>query len=140
MSSLDERPAYIIDTDPGVDDCVALILALRHLNVIGLTIVAGNTSVENGTRNALEILRVCGRTDIPVYKGREGALVRDATMNGENYHGKYGFLGYWDTHTLDPTLTADDKPAALALLDASRTYSQLHVIALGPLTNIALAL
>lgn len=62
----------IIDTDPGIDDAIAILLALsakKELDVLALTTVNGNVDVEKVTKNACKILEVAGRTDIPVYKG-----------------------------------------------------------------------
>ena len=60
-------------------------------------------------------------------------------MNGEDYHGSYGFAGYWDDHVPSEEYPVT-KPAAAALVELSKNYSDLGVLVLGPMTNIALAL
>lgn len=69
----------IIDCDPGIDDSIALLYALQHhdLEVVALTIVAGNVPVELGLENAFKILERLNRLDIPVYAGADKPLVRD---------------------------------------------------------------
>ena len=66
----------IIDTDPGIDDAIAILMALaaRSIKVLGLTTVGGNVPLARGTRNALAVLDAAGRRDIPVYKGSSRPL------------------------------------------------------------------
>lgn len=80
----------IIDCDPGIDDSLALLYALQHpdLEVVALTIVAGNVPVELGLENAFKILERLNRLDIPVYAGAYKPLVRD-------------FVSAQDTHGMD---------------------------------------
>jgi inosine-uridine preferring nucleoside hydrolase len=80
----------IIDCDPGIDDSLALIYAIQHpdLEVVALTIVAGNVPVDLGVENAFKILEKLNRLDIPVYAGAEKPLVRD-------------FVSAQDTHGMD---------------------------------------
>ena len=59
----------ILDCDPGHDDAFAMMLAVQHLDVLGITTIGGNCTLENVTRNALKVLEVLGRTDIPVFSG-----------------------------------------------------------------------
>src|SRR5512138_3588556 len=69
----------IIDTDPGVDDTMAIFFALRspELDVIGLTTIFGNVHTDLATTNALRLLEIAGRTDIPVAKGTDGPIASD---------------------------------------------------------------
>jgi inosine-uridine nucleoside N-ribohydrolase len=129
----------IIDTDPGIDDAAAIFLALGSgaVTVEALTTVFGNAEVEQSTRNALKILEVSGRTDIPVHSGSARPLARDPTY-GKMIHGGNG-LG--DVEYTPPRAT----PAATGAVEAiiSRVMSapgEITLIALGPLTNVALAL
>ena len=86
---------FIIDTDPGTDDAVAILIALAHFSdeeILALTTVAGNVNVDVGTRNALRILEHSGRNNIPVYKGEAVPLNRDL-LTAEWVHGTDGLNG-----------------------------------------------
>ncbi len=136
---MSDRIPLLIDTDPGVDDALALLMAFndqRH-DVIGLTIAAGNVGLEHTVRNALKLCEVCGRTDIPVFAGAPEPLLHPAPDAGY-VHGQDGFgdIGY-DA----PAKMAETEHAALAILRLSHRHAgKLTLVALGPLTNIALAL
>lgn len=132
------RIPLLIDTDPGVDDALALLMAfndMRHA-VVGLTIAAGNVGLEHTVANALKLCEVCG-VDVPVYAGAEAPLVfpaRDAAY----VHGRDGF---GDTGYAKASRHADSEHAALAILRLSHEHAgKLVLVALGPLTNLALAL
>lgn len=76
---MNKKKKVIIDCDPGIDDFLALWFALKspELDVIGITIVAGNVPVEQGVKNALKILKITNRLDIPVYAGAEKPLKKE---------------------------------------------------------------
>ena len=85
----------IIDTDPGTDDAVAILIALAHFTdqeILGITTVAGNVGVKVGTKNALRILEHAGRNDIKVYEGESAPLERDL-LTAEWVHGTDGLGG-----------------------------------------------
>ncbi|MBS0230114.1 MAG: nucleoside hydrolase [Proteobacteria bacterium] len=132
------RIPLLIDTDPGVDDALALLMAFNdmHHAVVGLTIAAGNVGLEHTVANALKLCEVCG-VDVPVYAGAEAPLVfpaRDAAY----VHGRDGF---GDTGYAKASRRADAEHAALAILRLSHEHAgKLVLVALGPLTNLALAL
>jgi purine nucleosidase len=130
------RPV-VHDCDPGVDDAVALLLALNspELDLLAVTTTHGNVALHDTTRNALELLAFSGRSDIPVYAGAEGPLVRQPVYAPE-VHGRGGLGGV----TL-PEVSRQPRPlhAALALLELSDRHPDLTVCATGPLTNLALA-
>lgn len=132
------RIPLLIDTDPGVDDALALLMAFNdmHHAVVGLTIAAGNVGLEHTVANALKLCEVCG-VDVPVYAGAEAPLVfpaRDAAY----VHGRDGF---GDTGYAKASRRADAEHAALAILRLSHEHAgRLVLVALGPLTNLALAL
>jgi len=133
-----ERKNVIIDTDPGVDDAMALVLALRSpaLNVVGITTVAGNLVLEKTTRNALIVVEHCGR-QVPVYPGATEPLI-EPLDTAEHAHGKDG-LG--DIGLPDPKRLAESEHAVEFIIRTIMTSTEpTHLIALGPLTNIALAL
>ena len=125
----------VIDTDPGVDDAIALLMALSspEIDVIGLTTTAGNVPIRPATRNALAILESLGRTDIPVAKGATRP-VRGRFAYARDVHSEEGL-----THPLPPpTSRTSDTGAVQFLSDTLRANpGEVTVIALGPLTNLA---
>ncbi len=125
------------DCDPGIDDAVALLLALASpdLTLLAVTTTHGNVALHDTTRNALELLAFAGRSDVPVYAGAAGPLVRQPVYAPE-VHGRGG-LG---SVTLPEVSTEPQAPhAALALLQLADAHPGLTVCATGPLTNLALA-
>ena len=132
-----DRIPLLIDTDPGVDDAWALLMAFAspHHRVIGLTITAGNVGLEHTVRNALKVCEVAG-VEVPVYPGCAVPLVFPAE-DAAYVHGRDGF---GDTGYLAPTRSAEAEHAALAIIRLSHAHSGLLLVALGPLTNLALAL
>ena len=82
-----------IDTDPGVDDALALLMALAHpqAQVLGLGIVGGNVGVAPCTANALKLLDVIGRSDVPVYAGTPWPLLPPRASDAGHVHGRDGF-------------------------------------------------
>lgn len=127
----------VIDTDPGVDDAHAIMMALAHpgVQVEALTTVAGNVSLEHTTANACKILDVVGK-DIPVYAGAPRALVA-RNPYADNVHGQDG-LGDCGWPASSRAVQAEH--AALALIRmANENPGQLTLVAIGPLTNLALA-
>lgn len=129
----------IIDTDPGIDDAIAILLALsakKELDVLALTTVNGNVDVEKVTKNACKILEVAGRTDIPVYKGNDKPLVR-ARINCEEFHGDDGLgnAGAEDSEKEIETEHAVD----FLIRKAEEEKGELTLVPIGPLTNIAQA-
>ncbi|MEM7365217.1 MAG: nucleoside hydrolase [Pseudomonadota bacterium] len=128
--------SFIIDCDPGHDDAVAIVVAGRHLDVIGVTTVFGNSTIENTTRNALNILDGAGLEHIPVAAGASGPLVGPA-KTGEGIHGKSGL----DGATLpESSREAIDQDAADFIIQASHEHDDLVIIAVAPETNLAIAL
>ncbi|MCI5650066.1 MAG: nucleoside hydrolase [Fusicatenibacter sp.] len=125
----------IIDCDPGIDDALALMLALSspELEILGITIVCGNVPTSQGAKNALKILEWMGQTNIPVYSGEETPLVRDY-VDASDTHGMDGLgeSGYADVLSSAPR--AD---AVSFLINTLKTTPNVSIIAIGPLTNIA---
>ncbi|HUH89636.1 MAG TPA: nucleoside hydrolase, partial [Lysobacter sp.] len=126
------------DTDPGVDDALALLMAFndeRHA-VVGLTIAAGNVGLAHTVGNALKLCDVAD-VDVPVFAGCDAPLLHPA-LDAAYVHGQDGFgdIGYTPS-----TRRAETEHAALAILRLSHQYAgKLLLVALGPLTNLALAL
>ena len=129
----------ILDMDPGVDDALALILALKspELEVLGVTTVSGNVPVDLGTRNALRVLHLICRNDVAVHTGAARPLLREP-IRAEAVHGSDG-LGDIDLPDSGRRATSEDAVGFLVrtVLDRPRHVS---LIATGPLTNLALAI
>lgn len=131
------RPQLLIDTDPGVDDALAILMAHAHADIAGLSIVAGNVGIGHTVRNACTLVDLLGTTT-PVFSGCATALVRSPEEDAAFIHGQDGF---GDIGFPPPTTTPANEAAALALLRLTRERpGELTLVALGPLTNLALAL
>ncbi|PZO65589.1 MAG: nucleoside hydrolase [Paracoccus denitrificans] len=130
----------IIDTDPGQDDAVALLLAFAspELEILGITAVAGNVPLALTERNARVICELAGRTDIPVFAGADRPLTR-ALVTAEHVHGKTGLDG---VDLPDPQMPLQSEGAVDFIIRTLRAQpaGTVTLVALGPLTNIALAL
>ncbi|MEM1129388.1 MAG: nucleoside hydrolase [Pseudomonadota bacterium] len=131
----------IIDTDPGRDDAVAILLALaapEAVEVMALTTVAGNVSVAQATDNALKVLEFAGRTEIPVYRGATHALRHDFDAE-PRHHGETGLGG---TVLPEPRTRPQSRPAAEFLIETLRAEppGTVTLVTIGPLTNIATVL
>ncbi len=132
------RPV-IIDADPGVDDALAIIFSIRspELDVRAITTVCGNTDVDKTSINALKILEALGETNIPVAKGAAKPLKRNLEADSD-FFGKDG-LGDSNLHA--PRLQLDRRQAvALLLEETGKDPGRNTILAIGPLTNIALAI
>ncbi|MFC0233519.1 nucleoside hydrolase [Vagococcus entomophilus] len=133
------KKKVIIDCDPGIDDCLALLLALKspELDILGITIVCGNVPTELGAKNALKVLKRENRLDIPVYLGASKPLKR-TYISAQDTHGQDGlgesFLP--DVQDIAPQTTS----AVDFLNETFSNQKHVSIIALGPLTNIAQAL
>ncbi|MFN0074024.1 MAG: nucleoside hydrolase [Chloroflexota bacterium] len=130
----------IIDTDPGVDDALAILMALGapELEVEALTTVFGNVDVARTTRNALVILEAARRAGIPVFAGASSPIARSADRYAGHVHGESG-LG--DASFPDPAQTPEGIPAAEFLARRlSEPGAPETLVTLGPLTNLAAAL
>ncbi len=131
----------IIDTDPGQDDALALLLAFGspdQLDVVGVTCVAGNVPLSYTTRNALLICELAGRTDTPVFAGCSRPMVRDL-VTAEEVHGKTGLDGpEWG----EPTMSLQPQHAVDWLVETllAADDGEITICPVGPLTNIAMAL
>jgi purine nucleosidase len=128
----------IIDTDPGQDDAVALLLAFGspELDILGITTVAGNVPLELTTRNGLMMAELAGRPEVPVLAGCDRPMVRPL-ITAEYVHGKTGIDG---ADLSPPTITPGVHHAVDFIIDAIRAHPGLTICTLGPLTNLATAL
>lgn len=132
------RP-LLIDTDPGCDDAVAILLALEcdALEVTGLTTVHGNAPVEETTTNARAILELVDRTDVPIATGADRPLLVDLETS-EHVHGEGGIMG--DLPDPGPATRPIETPAPQYIVEQARAHEgELSLAAIGPLTNVALA-
>jgi len=126
----------LIDTDPGVDDALAILMAHRHAHVAGLTIAAGNVGLRHTVSNALKLLDLIG-AQTPVYPGCAVTLVTPAADAGH----VHGIDGFGDTGFLPSRRRSADESAASAIVRLAREHAgTLTLVALAPLTNLALAL
>jgi pyrimidine-specific ribonucleoside hydrolase len=128
----------IIDTDPGIDDAIAIALACAspEIDLLGITTVGGNTGIENTTGNALKLLHLFGRDDVPVGAGAARALVFEADLGDPTIHGQGGLGG---VELALPDRGADPRGALGLLVDLVERHPEpITLIAIGPLTNVAL--
>jgi inosine-uridine nucleoside N-ribohydrolase len=129
----------ILDTDPGVDDAFALLLAMRspELQIEAITPVAGNVPLELTLPNALRMVEIAGRDDIPVAAGAKGPLLR-RLVTASYAHGENGLGG---AVFAEPTRKPVADSAPVLIREIVRKYpGEVTLITLGPLTNIATAL
>jgi inosine-uridine nucleoside N-ribohydrolase len=129
----------LVDCDPGLDDALALLLVLGspELELLGVTAVAGNQTVDKTTANALKVLELAGRADVPVALGADRPLAGELVLAADA-HGDSG-LGELDLPT--PTAAPVEEAAVDFLADRLHAAATpATVFAIGPLTNIALLL
>lgn len=134
------RTPLVIDTDPGIDDALAVLLALAspEVDLQLVTTVHGNVGLAETTENALRVLHLAGRSDVPVAAGARTSLVFPQPQRAGHVHGTAGLGG-----VVLPSSPAalDPRPAVVALAELLLASEQpVTVAAIGPLTNIALLL
>jgi inosine-uridine nucleoside N-ribohydrolase len=131
------RPPVLLDCDPGIDDAFAILCALRYTHLLAVTTVSGNVGLEAVTRNALAVLELAGADDrVPVHPGADGPLLAERN-HAAHVHGEGG-LGAADLPS--PRRAPQPEPAVEAILRLSHEVDGLTLVAVGPLTNVALAL
>ncbi|MCG8365864.1 MAG: nucleoside hydrolase [Pseudanabaenales cyanobacterium] len=133
------RP-IIIDCDPGVDDAIALLLALASadaLNLLGVTVVAGNAPLRLTEKNTRKICQLAGRSDVGIYAGCPRPLLQ-TLVTAEHVHGETGLKG---ANLPEPTLPLQPQHGVTFLIDTlTQTDEKVTLATLGPLTNVAVAL
>ncbi|KAM2638573.1 hypothetical protein EV2_026599 [Malus domestica] len=135
-----ETKKIIIDTDPGIDDAMAIFVALQspEVQVIGLTTIYGNVYTTLATRNALHLLEVAGRIDIPVAEGSHVTITKGTKLRIADF--VHGADGLGNQNFPPPKGKPIEQSAAAFLVEQASLYpGKVTVVALGPLTNIALA-
>lgn len=129
------RRPVVLDCDPGHDDALAILLAGRHFNLLGITTVAGNVDVERTTLNARRVVDLAG-LHVPIARGCASPLIAPPRHVPE-VHGSTGLDGY---DFPAPQAPIDPRHGVEFLIDTVRAQAGVTVIATGPLTNLALAL
>ena len=132
------KKKIILNCDPGTDDSVCIIMALTHpeIELLAITAESGNLPASQSCSNALRILEMMERKDVPVSKGMEHPLVRDYPSDPYS-HGEDGLGNHFFP---EPELKADSRHAALMLIEQVETYPKaVTILSTAPLTNIALA-
>ncbi|MGU8362621.1 nucleoside hydrolase [Clostridium perfringens] len=129
-----DKRKVIIDCDPGIDDALSIILALesKEIEVIGITTVSGNVESVQGAKNALKVLKLLGRLDIPVYLG-EGKPVKRELVTAQDTHGEDG-LG--ETFLEEVSSEYIRENGVDFILNTLKNHENVSIIALGPLTNL----
>lgn len=134
--------ALIVDTDPGVDDAIALLVAMAspEVRLAAVTTVFGNVGLETTTVNAQRLLALGGRSDVPLGVGADRPLVHPQPFRAAEWHGADGLGGLADT--LPPPAAPPDPRGAVELMaDVLRVAdAPVTIAAIGPLTNLALLL
>ena len=133
-----DKRKVIIDCDPGIDDALAIILALKskEIEVVGITTVSGNVESLQGAKNALKVLKLLGRLDIPVYLG-EGKPVKRELVTAQDTHGEDG-LG--ETFLEEVSSEYIRENSVDFILNTLKNHENVSIIALGPLTNLCRAI
>src|SRR5690606_20243999 len=131
----------IIDTDPGQDDAVAILLALaspEEIDVVGIVAVAGNVGLKQNAINARKVVELSGRTEVPVYAGCSRPM-RRPLVTAEHVHGDTGLNG---PNLPDPQIPLQDKHGVDFIIETvmNAEPKTITLCALGPLTNIGMAL
>ena len=129
-----DKRKVIIDCDPGIDDALAIILALKskEIEVIGITTVSGNVESVQGAKNALKVLKLLGRLDIPVYLGESKPIKREL-VTAQDTHGEDG-LG--ETFLEEVSSEYIRENGVDFILNTLKNQENVSIIALGPLTNL----
>ena len=130
----------LLDVDTGIDDALAILTAAlsNEIDLVGCTVVWGNVDVEQGARNTSEVLHLAGHGDVPVAVGAAGPRNGATAVFSPQVHGADGLGGCADT-AWEPTL-APETAVELMLRLSHEHAGQIEIVAVGPLTNLAVAL
>lgn len=135
------KKKLLIDTDAGVDDAQAILIALQcpDVDVIGITCVMGNADAQQVGLNVLRVLKVAKRLDIPVFVGCNDPLLGDKRPRSD-YHGSDGFGDAPDPEAPPATLLQPEHGVTAMIRLAKENNGEVTLVCLGPLTNIAMAI
>lgn len=133
-----EKRKVIIDCDPGIDDSLAILLAVNspELEILGITTCSGNVDAKMGAKNALKALQMCSSLNIPVYIGEENPLKREL-VTAQDTHGEDGVGENFYEEVSEVKVKNN---GVEFIMEALKNNEKVSIIALGPLTNIAKAL
>lgn len=131
----DEPISIILDCDPGHDDAMAIVVAARHANLLGITTVSGNAPLSSTTRNAI-IMRDLLALDCPVHSGAARPLIREP-QHATFVHGKSGMDG---TNLPEPSGPPESEDAVGYIIETCRAHEGIWLVPIGPMTNVARAL
>ncbi len=137
MSMAASRPRVIVDCDPGHDDVFAIATAAMFCDVVAITAVAGNSPLHNTERNARIARDLMGLTHVPVHSGADQPLAGPTSATAIEAHGRTGLDG---PPPREPEYALDGTDAVSFIVEQTRSEEGIWLVALGPLTNIALAL
>ena len=133
---MDKTPVpMLVDCDPGLDDAIALLTAAHFADLVGITTVNGNVGIDHTTHNALAVAQIAG-LDVDVHRGASHPLV-DNPRGARHVHGATG-LGNVELPAVTRSVQSED--AVGFILETSHHVKGLHLVAVGPLTNVAEAL
>lgn len=135
LGRMPDAPTVLLDCDPGHDDAMAIIAAAHGADLVGITTVAGNAPLERTTFNALVIRDLLG-IEVPVHSGSPRPLLGEPRF-GAHVHGASGLDG---ADLPEPTTPLDGSDAVGFIIETCRAREGVWLVAVGPLTNIALAL
>ena len=135
---MDKIPVFI-DCDPGADDIVALLLAgnMPDIDIVGIGALCGNVEASKTYKNALKTVELIGK-DIPVYRGAESPMMREL-VTGKNVHGEDGMGGL--SSTLPEPEVKEEKERAWDAIyrEAKKHKGEMILVAIGPMTDVAIA-
>lgn len=133
-----QKRKVIIDCDPGIDDSLAILLAVNspELEILGITTCSGNVEAKMGAKNALKTLQICSSLNIPVYKGEDKPLKR-ALVTAQDTHGEDGIGENFYEDVAEYKIKEN---GVNFIIDTLKNNKDVSIIALGPLTNIAKAI
>ncbi|XP_030613508.1 inosine-uridine preferring nucleoside hydrolase [Archocentrus centrarchus] len=136
------RKKLLLDVDCGVDDAQAIMMALAapNVQVVGITCVHGNTSVENVCKNVLRVLQACNRLEIPVFKGAAKPILGDSGISAGHFHGKDGLGDAPDCNAPGLELVQKENAVTAIIRIVNENPGEVSLAATAPLTNLALAM
>ncbi|XP_069747982.1 nucleoside hydrolase isoform X2 [Narcine bancroftii] len=135
-----EKKLFILDVDAGVDDAQAImmVLAAPNVHILGITCTHGNTSLDNVCKNVLRVLKLCNKMEIPVYRGT-GTSIMGTVFHDSEYHGKDGLGDILDPDAPGLEHIKSEHAVNAMIRMANEHPGQVSLVAIGPLTNLALA-